>query len=80
MAQVARGLCRILRDAGIDRTILGCVWQDGVFGDSLVVAAVELAKSLDHNAANDKRPPQGQSCERPLHRSKGNETIYNFPF
>ena len=66
LAQVARGLCRILRDAGIDRTVLGCVWQDGVFGDSLVGAAVELAKSLDHNAASDKRPPQGQCCARPL--------------
>ena len=51
LARVARGLCGVLRDAGLDRTVLGCVWQDGVFGDGLVAAAVELAKELDASAA-----------------------------
>ena len=35
-AQVARRLSRILRDAGIDRTVLGCIWQDGVFEGPIV--------------------------------------------
>ena len=51
LALVARGLCGILRDADLDRTVLGCVWQDGVFGDGLVAAAVEVAKALDQSAA-----------------------------
>ena len=51
LASVARGLCGVLRDAGLDRTVLGCVWQEGVFLDGLVAAAVELAKALDASAA-----------------------------
>ena len=62
LALVARGLCGVLRDGGLDRTVLGCVWQEGVFGDGLVAAAVELAKALDASAAAGERmPTQGES-------------------
>jgi hypothetical protein len=60
---VSLRLKRLLRDPGLDRTVLGSLWQEGVFKDTLVESAVDFVRRL--NATRGALPVTSQQTPKP---------------